>query len=112
MVDRDPTKEFKKDGKKVCWMKSQVETSSSYGSFISGYLTGGLNLQVEHHLFPRMSSAWYPYIRPTVQRVCKKHGVRYVYYPWLWQNIISMFKYMHATGTGSNWLENPYTGRA
>jgi len=113
LVDRDPTKSFRETGEPVCWYKSQVETSSTYGSFIAGYLTGGLNHQVEHHLFPRMCSAWYPYIRPTVQRVCKKHGVRYVYYPWIITNLISLVKYMHAAGNGTRWtdiLENPYTG--
>jgi len=101
--DRDPTEEFKKTGEPVCWFKSQVETSSTYGGFIAGYLTGGLNFQVEHHLFPRMSSAWYPYIAPKVREVCEKHGVRYVYYPWIWQNLFSTFTYMHKTGTGVNW---------
>jgi len=110
--DRDPTKEFRENGKEVCWFKSQVETSSTYGGFISGCLTGGLNCQVEHHLFPRMSSAWYPFIRPTVQRVCKKHGVRYVYYPWIIQNLISTIKYMHAAGTGANWELDPLSGNA
>ena len=31
-------------------------------------------IQIEHHCFPRMSSAWYPYIQPAVREVCKKHG--------------------------------------
>lgn len=110
-VDRDPTYKARNGGEAVCWFKSQVETSSTYGGFISGCLTGGLNHQVEHHLFPRMSSAWYPYIAPTVRRVCKKHGVRYVYYPWVWQNLISTVKYLHQAGTGSNWKKgNPYSG--
>mmetsp|Transcript_22553 Transcript_22553/g.27658 ORF Transcript_22553/g.27658 Transcript_22553/m.27658 type:complete len:182 (+) Transcript_22553:1-546(+) len=105
-VDRDPTKPLreKEDVKNVCWFKSQVETSSTYGGFISGALTGGLNFQVEHHLFPRMSSAWYPFIAPKVREICKKHGVRYAYYPWVWQNFISTVKYMHQAGTGSNWM--------
>lgn len=111
-VDRDPTKEFRETGKEICWYKSQVETSSTYGGFIAGCLTGGLNCQIEHHLFPRMSSAWYPYIRPTVQRVCAKHGVRYVYYSNAISNFISTTKYMHAAGTGSNWEVNPLSGRA
>jgi len=103
-VDRDPTKDARgENGKAVCWFKSQVETSSTYGGFIAGALTGGLNFQVEHHLFPRMSSAWYPYIAPTVRKVCKKHGVRYAYYPWVHQNFISTVKYLHQAGTGSNW---------
>lgn len=103
-VDRDPTKNTRVNQKKTCWFKSQVETSSTYGGGISGALTGGLNFQVEHHLFPRMSSAWYPYIAPKVREVCKKHGVRYAYYPWVWQNFISTVKYMHQAGTGSNWM--------
>lgn len=110
-ADRDPTAHFRKTGEPVCWFKSQVETSSTYGGWISGALTGGLNFQVEHHLFPRMSSAWYPYIAPTVRDVCKKHGVRYAYYPWVLENLISTVKYMHAAGTGSNWIKDPLTGK-
>jgi fatty acid desaturase len=111
-ADRDPTYSTRNGGEPVCWFKSQVETSSTYGSFVSGYLTGGLNHQVEHHLFPRMSSSWYPYIAPTVRRICEKHGVRYAYYPWVHQNLWSTVKYLHQAGTGSNWADgNPYSGR-
>lgn len=109
--DRDPTRSVRVTGEPVCWFKSQVETSSTYGGTFAGMLTGGLNFQVEHHLFPRMCSAWYPYIAPTVRRVCKKHGVRYAYYPWILQNLISTLKYMHQAGAGSS-LENPYSGKA
>lgn len=109
--DRDPTAHFRKTGETVCWFKSQVETSCTYGGFVAGCLTGGLNFQVEHHLFPRMCSGWYPYIAPTVRRVCEKHGVRYVYYPWMWQNFISTIKYISAAGSGSHWMEgNPLKG--
>eukprot|EP00560_Eucampia_antarctica_P009537 CAMPEP_0197824258 /NCGR_PEP_ID=MMETSP1437-20131217/1526_1 /TAXON_ID=49252 ORGANISM="Eucampia antarctica, Strain CCMP1452" /NCGR_SAMPLE_ID=MMETSP1437 /ASSEMBLY_ACC=CAM_ASM_001096 /LENGTH=474 /DNA_ID=CAMNT_0043423807 /DNA_START=130 /DNA_END=1554 /DNA_ORIENTATION=- len=104
-VDRDPTKDHRASGDPVCWFKSQVETSSTYGSYISAWLTGGLNHQIEHHLFPRMSSAWYPVIAPTVRAVCKKHNVEYVYYPWIAQNFISTIKYMHLAGTGENWYQ-------
>merc|ERR1712071_31448 len=109
-VDRDPTKSYKASGKPVCWFKSQVETSSTYGSYISSWLTGGLNHQVEHHLFPRMSSAWYPVIAPKVREICKKHNVRYAYYPWIWQNMISTLKYTHAVGTGALLEGNPFKG--
>ena len=110
-ADRDPTASFKETGEPICWFKSQVETSSTYGGLIAGMITGGLNFQVEHHLFPRMSSAWYPYIAPTVRRVCEKHGVKYAYYPWVWQNFLSTIKYMHQTGTGVNWDLEPLSGR-
>lgn len=112
-VDRDPTFTAREEnGESVCWFKSQVETSSTYGGFISGCVTGGLNFQVEHHLFPRMSSGWYPYIAPTVREICKKHGVRYAYYPWVFQNMWSTMKYLNQAGTGSNWKDgNPYSGK-
>lgn len=109
--DRDPTEAVRKSGEPVCWFTSQVETSCTYGGFVSGCFTGGLNFQVEHHLFPRMSSAWYPYIAPTVREICAKHGVRYVYYPWVWQNLISTIKYLYATGTGAHWTNNPLSGK-
>lgn len=115
-ADRDPT--HAQDEKKgqsnepVCWFKSQVETSCTYGGFVSGYLTGGLNFQVEHHLFPRMSSSWYPYIAPTVRKICAKHGVKYAYYPYVWQNLISTVKYIHAAGTGMHWEVQPLSGKA
>ncbi len=109
-AERDPTKAVRESGEPVCWFKAQVETSSTYGGMVAGWLTGGLNFQVEHHLFPRMSSAWYPYIAPAVRRVCKKHGVRYAYYPWLWQNMISTLKYTHEVGNGSHWKGNPFKG--
>lgn len=104
-ADRDPLKSVKDSNEPVCWYKSQVETSCTYGGVIAGCITGGLNHQVEHHLFPRMSSAWYPHIAPKVQEICAKHGVRYTYYPYIWENIASTFKYMHKTGIGANWRE-------
>ena len=109
-ADRDPTVPFRNSGEPVCWFKAQVETSSTYGGMISGWLTGGLNFQVEHHLFPRMSSAWYPYIAPTIRKVCEKHGVKYAYYPWVWQNMISTLKYTHEVGNASHWKQNPFKG--
>ncbi|CAB9504194.1 Acyl-lipid (7-3)-desaturase [Seminavis robusta] len=109
-ADRDPTADVRNKGEPVCWFKAQVETSSTYGGMIAGWLTGGLNFQIEHHLFPRMSSAWYPYIAPTVRKICKKHGVQYVYYPWVWQNMYSTLKYTHEVGNASHWKQNPFKG--
>lgn len=111
-ADRDPTYQARKTGEPVCWFKSQVETSSTYGGLVAGCLTGGLNFQVEHHLFPRMSSGWYPFIAPKVREICEKHGVKYAYYPYVWENLISTFKYLHQAGNATNWQDgNPYTGK-
>eukprot|EP00933_Yihiella_yeosuensis_P008696 TRINITY_DN11428_c0_g2_i1.p1 TRINITY_DN11428_c0_g2~~TRINITY_DN11428_c0_g2_i1.p1 ORF type:complete len:461 (+),score=69.03 TRINITY_DN11428_c0_g2_i1:53-1435(+) len=111
-VERYPTNPYKASGEPVCWFKAQVETSSTYGGFIAGCITGGLNFQVEHHLFPRMCSAWYPFIAPKVREICKKHGVRYSYYPYIWENFIATLTYMHKAGTGGHWEVNPLSGKA
>jgi len=89
-VDREP--------KNKDWYKAQVETSCTYGGKYIGYLCGGLNYQIEHHLFPRMNSAWYPYIRDSVERVCKKHNVKYTYYPTFIDNFRSTLKYIKNIG--------------
>jgi fatty acid desaturase (delta-4 desaturase) len=62
-------------------------------------------------VFTGMSSAWYPYIAPKVREICKKHGVRYVYYPWLWQNMISTLKFVNTMGNASHLKQhNPLKG--
>ena len=106
LVSQDPLKSLHDSGEPICWFKAQVETSTSYGGFVAATLTGGMNFQIEHHLFPRMCSAHYPYIAPTVRSVCKKYGVRYGYYPWIWQNFISMLKRIHKVGCAEYW-KNP-----
>ena len=61
-------------------------------------LTGGLNLQIEHHLFPRLSSWYYPMIRDDVRACCEKHNVNYAYYPTLFHNMWSMLQYVRKVG--------------
>lgn len=81
------------------WYKLQVETSSTYGGKFAGYLTGGLNFQIEHHLFPRMNPCWYPVISPIVRRVCKKHDVKYVYFSSFFENLKSTLRYLATVST-------------
>jgi linoleoyl-CoA desaturase len=40
-------------------------------------LCGGLDLQIEHHLFPRLPPNRLREIAPRVREICEKHGVRY-----------------------------------
>lgn len=78
-----------------CWYQEQVEASCSYGGFLASWLTGGLNYQIEHHLFPRMNSAWYPAISDTVKRVCKEHKVRYTSFSNIGENLYSTLQILH-----------------
>lgn len=62
--------------------KHQVMTSHSFmDEGIAGWatfiFTGGLNLQIEHHLFPCINHCHLPHIRKIVKQTCKKHDVKY-----------------------------------
>jgi fatty acid desaturase len=86
-----------KDGRKD-WYKEQILGSSTWGGTLGCYLTGGLNFQIEHHLFPRMNPSHYPTIQPIVRRLCAKYGIHYRYFPSMLENLISTWKYMNTEG--------------
>jgi fatty acid desaturase (delta-4 desaturase) len=84
------------------WAISQVESSSTVGGRMLGFFHGGLNYQIEHHLFPRISHVHYYKIKPIVQDWCKKNNIKYTYYNTLWENIHSCYKYLELRGCGGN----------
>ncbi|KAJ6811783.1 delta(8)-fatty-acid desaturase 2-like [Iris pallida] len=47
---------------------------------------GGLQFQVEHHLFPRLPRNHLRKISPIVKELCKKHGLQYLSAPFLEAN--------------------------
>ncbi len=58
----------------------QVVGSANYttrGDF-TDFLQGGLNYQIEHHLFPDMPLLKYQQVQPRVKEICEKHGVPYI----------------------------------
>uniref|UniRef100_A0A7S1I0Z8 Cytochrome b5 heme-binding domain-containing protein n=1 Tax=Eutreptiella gymnastica TaxID=73025 RepID=A0A7S1I0Z8_9EUGL len=65
------------------WAAQQIVTSADWGGGLACWMTGGLSLQVVHHLFPAISAYHYPAIRNIVEEECGKAGVPYVHYPHL-----------------------------
>ena len=57
----------------------QLKTTANFAprSALSTALTGGLNHQVEHHLFPRVSHGHYPALSFIVEACAKEFGVPY-----------------------------------
>ena len=86
------------------WYEHQIISSSDYGGHISSLLTGGLNIQIIHHLFPRINSIHYVALQPVVENICKRHDVNYVKFDWLHQNILSTMKYFGLPSFISNRL--------
>jgi len=61
------------------YYKHQVVTSHSFSPYsrFMFYLTGGLNLQIEHHLFPTVNHCHLAKLHFIVKTTCAKHGVPY-----------------------------------
>ena len=61
------------------WASHQVKTTANFatGSKLVTWLTGGLNHQVEHHLFPKISHVHYPELSLIVKDTCKEYGLPY-----------------------------------
>jgi len=57
----------------------QAETTVDFArrSHVVTWLVGGLNFQIEHHLFPRVSHVNYPAISTLVEETCRDFGIRY-----------------------------------
>jgi linoleoyl-CoA desaturase len=61
------------------WAVHQLQTTANFAtrSRILTWLLGGLNFQVEHHLFPRISHVHYPAISRIVKETCAEFNVQY-----------------------------------
>ena len=61
------------------WAVHQLHTTSDFApnNKILSWLIGGLNFQVEHHLFPNISHVHYPAISKLVREMAQKYGFPY-----------------------------------
>jgi len=65
--------------KKIDWGSHQVLTSHNFGvdSALALHLSGGLNMQIEHHLFPSVHYTHYPALAKIVQQACQEFNLPY-----------------------------------
>ena len=82
------------------WAVHQAETSVDFsrGSRLLSWLLGGLNFQIEHHLFPRISHVHYPAIAGLVEQTCREFGIRYTAHRSFWAGIRSHFRWLRRMG--------------
>jgi linoleoyl-CoA desaturase len=61
------------------WYVHQLHTTANFArnNKILGWYVGGLNFQVEHHLFPSICHIHYPKIAPIVEATAKEYGIPY-----------------------------------
>jgi linoleoyl-CoA desaturase len=61
----------------------QIHTTANFAtkSKLVSWLVGGLNFQIEHHLFPKVSHVHYPEISKIVKQTCADFKLKYIEYP-------------------------------
>ncbi len=60
------------------WYAMQAEASNNYQvSWPVSVLCGGLDMQIEHHLFPKLPPQRLRQIAPEVRAACAEHGIAY-----------------------------------
>jgi linoleoyl-CoA desaturase len=82
------------------WAAYQVNATADFATrnkLISWFI-GGLNFQVEHHLFPRISHVHYPALSKIVKQTCVQHNIHYNEFQTMSGAIVSHFKIMKALG--------------
>lgn len=82
------------------WAIHQVETTVDFSrrSRVAAWLLGGLNFQIEHHLFPRICHVNYPAISKMVEETCREFGVRYREHSSFWAGLVSHFRWLRRMG--------------
>jgi len=82
------------------WAIHQIKTTANFATKnkLVSWLVGGLNFQVEHHLFPKISHVHYPAISKIIKKACQEYGVQYIEYKRVRSAVASHVAFLKAMG--------------
>ena len=82
------------------WAAHQVETTVDFarGNRPLSWFIGGLNFQIEHHLFPRICHVHYAALAPLVEETCQEFGLKYAAHETFRAGIVSHFRWLRRMG--------------
>lgn len=82
------------------WAIHQLNSTANFatGSRSLHWLLGGLNFQIEHHLFPRISHIHYPKVSQFVKEACRESNIAYIEYRSMFQAIASHLTHLKRLG--------------
>jgi fatty acid desaturase len=85
-------------GHSLDFLRRQVLTSRNIrGGRWVDFALGGLNYQIEHHLFPTMARPNLRRAQPIVREFCAQHGIDYAQCGWL-RTYQYVLRHLHAVG--------------
>lgn len=89
-------------GLKLDFLRRQVLTSRNIsGGRVVAIAMGGLNYQVEHHLFPSMARPHLRHVQPLVAAHCASVGIPYTT-TTLWQSYTAVVQHLNTVGLKGN----------
>ena len=82
------------------WAVHEVETTVDFSrrNAVMRWFLGGLNFQIEHHLFSRICHTNYVRISQVVEETCKEFGVRYTAQRSFFGALRSHYRFLTAMG--------------
>jgi linoleoyl-CoA desaturase len=84
----------------TAWAEHQMKTTANFamGNKVISWFVGGLNYQIEHHLFPKVSHVHYPAISKIVMEKAKEFNLPYNKYDTMIEAVASHFRVMKQLG--------------
>ncbi len=78
----------------------QIKTTANFATRnkLVSWLVGGLNFQIEHHLFPKISHVHYPAISEIVRNVCREYQLQYIEYPTMRKAVVAHVRFLRQMG--------------
>ncbi|MEZ4987725.1 MAG: acyl-CoA desaturase [Saprospiraceae bacterium] len=90
------------------WAIHQLLTTSNFanGSRLFSWFIGGLNYQIEHHLFPHICHVHYRNLSPIVKATAEEYGIPYHQHTTFLDAVASHFKVLYKLGNGQYDVEH------
>jgi len=76
------------------WGEIQVRGTANWAGPVWCFFFGGINYQIEHHLFPTIFHGYYPQIAPIVRATAEEFQIGYVHYDSLSSGLASVLAQM------------------
>jgi linoleoyl-CoA desaturase len=83
------------------WLVHEIKTTANFArdNALLCWYVGGLNVQIEHHLFPRICSVHYPALSPIVEEVATEYGLPYHHNETFVGAVASHYRVLKRLGT-------------
>jgi linoleoyl-CoA desaturase len=85
---------------RTTWAVHQVQTTANFArnNRLLSWFVGGLNYQIEHHLFPKISHVHYPALSLIVEQACREFDIRYAVHRGFFSALASHYRWLVAMG--------------